>query len=164
MEPLESTSIHMIQSGIAHLLAMFPDLSFDPVERARYNRVIGEEYIRIRDFLVLHYHANQRPGDFWRQMRDMEIPEGLAEKYELYGSRGRIFRENDELFSETSWFSVLSGQNVWPETYDPVADVLNEAETLKRLAGARSVYDTCLAQMPAHSDFIARTCAMEPVR
>lgn len=160
MEPLESTSIHMIQSGIAHLLAMFPDRNFDPVETARYNRVIGEEYIRIRDFLVLHYNANQRPGAFWSQMREMEIPDGLREKYELYRARGRIFRENDELFSETSWFAVLAGQNLWPAAYDPVADVLDDAETLKRLAAARSVYEACLAQMPDHADFIARNCAM----
>ena len=139
---------------------MFPDRDFDPAETARYNRVIGEEYVRIRDFLVLHYHANQRPGDFWAQMRGTEIPDGLREKYELYRARGRIYRENDELFSETSWFAVLAGQNLWSATYDPVADVLTDAETLERLAGARGVYDACLAQMPDHADFIARNCGM----
>lgn len=160
MEPLESTSIHMVQSGIAQLLVMFPDRTFDPVEIARYNRVIGEEYVRIRDFLVLHYNANQRPGDFWAQMRNMEIPDGLREKYEIYRSRGRIFREHDELFSDTSWFAVLAGQNQWPETYDPVADVFDEAETRKRLASIRSVYETCLDQMPAHDAFIRQNCAI----
>jgi tryptophan halogenase len=109
---------------------------------------------------VLHYNANQRPGAFWAQMREKEIPDGLREKYELYRARGRIFRENDELFSETSWFAVLAGQNLWPAAYDPVADVLDDAETLKRLAAARSVYEACLAQMPEHADFIARNCAM----
>ncbi|WP_417231956.1 tryptophan halogenase family protein [Brevundimonas sp.] len=156
MEPLESTSIHMVQSGIAKLLSMFPDRSFDPVEIERYNRVIGEEFVRIRDFLVLHYNATTRDdSEFWNYVRTMPIPDGLREKYDIYRTRGRIFRENDELFSDTSWFAVMAGQNVWPQSYDPVADVLNDAETLKRLSSIRQVIDTCVGQMPTHEAFLA---------
>ena len=159
MEPLESTSIHLVQSGIAKLLSMFPDRSFAPVEIDRYNRVVGEEYERIRDFLVLHYNATQRDDSaFWNDVRTMALPEGLKEKYEIYRSRGRIFRENDELFSDTSWFAVMAGQNLWPASYDPVADVLDAAETRKRLASIAGVIRTCVDQMPAHDAFIAAHC------
>ena len=159
MEPLESTSIHLVQSGIAKLLSMFPDRSFDPVEIDRYNRVVGEEYERIRDFLVLHYNATQRDDSgFWNDVRTMALPEGLKEKYEIYRSRGRIFRENDELFSDTSWFAVMAGQNLWPASYDPVADVLDAAETRKRLDSIAGVIRTCVNQMPAHDAFIAAHC------
>ena len=159
MEPLESTSIHLVQSGIAKLLSMFPDRSFDPVEIDRYNRVVGEEYERIRDFLVLHYNATQRDDSaFWNDVRTMALPEGLKEKYEIYRSRGRIFRENDELFSDTSWFAVMAGQNLWPASYDPVADVLDAAETRKRLDSIAGVIRTCADQMPAHDAFIAAHC------
>ena len=160
LEPLESTSIHLVQSGIAKLLAMFPDRSFDPVEIDRYNRVVGEEYIRIRDFIVLHYNTTTRDdSEFWNRVRTMEIPDGLREKYDIFRNRGRIFRENDELFSDTSWFSVMTGQNLWPKTYDPVADVLDDAETLKRLQNVRDVIGTCLGQMPFHNTYLS-----DPVR
>ena len=160
MEPLESTSIHLVQSGVAKLLAMFPDRRFDPVEIERYNRVVGEEYERIRDFLVLHYNATTRNDSaFWDYVRTMDVPDGLKEKYDIYRSRGRIFRENDELFTDTSWFAVLAGQNRWPQSYDPVADVLDADETRKRLASISGVVQTCVARMPPHADYIAANCA-----
>ncbi|CAN5167494.1 tryptophan 7-halogenase [soil metagenome] len=160
MEPLESTSIHLVQSGIAKLLAMFPDRSFDPVEIDRYNRLVGEEYERIRDFLVLHYNATTRDdSSFWNYVRTMDVPDGLKEKYDIYRGRGRIFRENDELFTDTSWFAVMAGQNLWPASYDPVADILDAAETRKRLASIAGVIRTCVDQMPPHDDFIAAHCA-----
>lgn len=159
MEPLESTSIHLVQSAIARLLSMFPDRSFDPVEIDRYNRVVGEEYARIRDFLVLHYNATTR-GDstFWNYVRTMDVPDGLKEKYDIYRGRGRIFREHDELFTDTSWFAVMVGQNQWPAAYDPVADVLDDAETRRRLASVAGVIETCVGQMPPHEAFIAAHC------
>jgi tryptophan halogenase len=160
MEPLESTSIHLVQSGIAKLLAMFPDRSFDPIEIDRYNRVVGEEYARIRDFLVLHYNATTRDDStFWNYVRTMDVPDGLKEKYDIYRRRGRIFRENDELFTDTSWFAVMTGQNLWPTSYDPVADVLDEAETRKRLASVARVIETCVGQIPPHEAFIVAHCA-----
>ena len=94
IEPLESTSIHLVQSGIAKLIALFPDRRFDPAERAEYNRQLDEVYEDVRDFIILHYKATRRDdSDFWNYCRTMEIPDKLASKLELWKSKGRLFRE-----------------------------------------------------------------------
>ena len=118
MEPLESTSIWMIQTGIARLLSNFPDRNFSQVHIDRYNRVLIEETEYIRDFLILHYKASERDDSpFWDYCRNMDIPERLDEKIRLYRDNGRTFRENDELFNDTSWFAVLTGQYGAPRSY-----------------------------------------------
>ncbi|MEZ5946259.1 MAG: tryptophan 7-halogenase [Hyphomonas sp.] len=125
LEPLESTSIHLIQSGISKLLQMFPDRHFRQADIDRYNRVTTFEYERVRDFIILHYNATQRDdSDFWNYVRTMQIPDYLQDKIDLFRSYGRVFRENEELFNDTSWFAVMIGQNIRPEGYDAVADVL----------------------------------------
>ncbi|MBB5712550.1 tryptophan halogenase family protein [Sphingomonas xinjiangensis] len=165
MEPLESTSIHLIQTAVTKLMTMFPDTGFAQPDIDHYNRVTATEYERIRDFLILHYVANRRHGSpFWDECRTMPIPDTLADKIELYRSRGRSFRLDDELFTATSWQAVFEGQGVEPEGYDPMADAVpfdklhstmdRMRETLLRGAGA----------MPTHADFIARHCAAQPVR
>jgi len=159
IEPLESTSIHMVQSGIANLLAMFPTLAFEPAEVARYNRVIAYEAERIRDFIVLHYNATQRDdSELWRYCRDMSLPDSLLEKYEIFASRGRIFRENEELFNDTSWFAVLTGQNVRPNGFDPVAAALSVEETRIRLQQTADAIRNSADYMPSHGDFIRDHC------
>jgi tryptophan halogenase len=163
MEPLESTSIHLIQSGIAKLMALFPDRNFDPAEIERYNRVTTWEFERIRDFLVLHYNATERDDSpFWNYCRTMSIPEFLADKIELFRSRGRVFRENEELFNDTSWFAVLIGQNIQPRSYDPMVDVLDVDETRRRLQQIRSAISKSAQAMPTHREFIAKHCAATP--
>ncbi|KAK0340758.1 hypothetical protein LTR94_029167, partial [Friedmanniomyces endolithicus] len=139
---------------------LFPDGAIDPADRDEFNRVLGIEYDRIRDFLILHYHATERDdAPFWTRMRTMEVPDTLRRKIELFRVHGRFFRYDDELFSLASWTAVLLGQGIVPAAYDPVADVLDEdrlAETLERMRHA------ILAQtraMPSHADFIARHCA-----
>ena len=162
IEPLESTSIHLIQSGVAKMLQMFPDRHFNQVDIDRYNRVTAFEFERVRDFIILHYHANQRHGEpFWDYVRNMEIPDYLDDKIKLFKSHGRIFRENEELFNDTSWFAVMTGQNIRPESYDPVADVLTDAETAARLEHIRGTIATCVGHMPPHEKFIAEHCAYE---
>jgi len=159
IEPLESTSIHMVQSGIANLLAMFPTLAFEPAEVARYNRVIAYEAERIRDFIVLHYNATQRDdSELWRYCRDMSLPDSLQEKYEIFASRGRIFRENEELFNDTSWFAVMTGQNIRPNGFDPVAAVLSVDETRLRLQQTADAIRNSADYMPSHGDFIRDHC------
>jgi len=162
LEPLESTSIHLIQHGIAKLLQMFPDKSFKVTDRDRYNRVTDFEVERIRDFIILHYCVTQRDdSEFWNYTRTMELPEFLANKIELFKSYGRVFREQEELFNDTSWFSVMTGQNLKPQGYDPVADIFDEEETANRLKNIRETIETSTGYMPLHEDFIRENCASE---
>ncbi len=160
IEPLESTSIHLIQSGVAKLLQMFPDRTFPQADIDRFNRATRLEMEQVRDFIILHYNLSERDDTaFWRHCRDMDVPETLKEKYRLFETTGRIFRENDELFNDTSWFAVMIGQGMRPKRFDPVAEVLSLDETQRRLAEVRRVMRTCADQMPPHAEFIRRNCA-----
>jgi tryptophan halogenase len=160
MEPLESTSIWMIQSGISRLMAMFPDRSFAPSTIERYNRIIGTEYAEIRDFLILHYKATERDdSEFWNYCRNMAIPDRLDEKIRVFLDYGRTFRENEELFNDTSWFAVMLGQLLKPRTYDPVADAMDLDETRRRLGEIRTAVRNSADYMPDHRAFIAENCA-----
>ena len=138
LEPLESTSIHLVQSGLARLMSLFPTRRFDPLEMRRFNDRTVQEYIDIRDFLVLHYKLTERnDSSFWDYCRTLEPPEGLAYKLDMFRRNGRIFREHDELFTETSWLSVMVGQGIDPQGYHPAADLLPDEETLHRLGHVR---------------------------
>jgi tryptophan 7-halogenase len=160
MEPLESTSIWMIQSGIARLLSNFPDQSFAQVDIDRYNRVLTTETEEIRDFLVLHYKVTERDDTpFWDYCRNMEVPDRLAEKMEVFGNSGRCFRENEELFNDTSWFAVMTGQLMAPRRHDPVADLLSVEETQQRLSQIQTAVINSAEYMPTHRDFITENCA-----
>ena len=160
MEPLESTSIWMIQSGISRLLANFPGRDFAPVDAERYNRVLIQETEWIRDFLILHYVATERDDTpFWNYCRTMDIPERLVEKMRVYDNSGRCFREGEELFNDTSWFAVLTGQCRMPRSYDPVAEMMNMEETTARLQEIRGIIEKSADYMPDHRAFIAEHCA-----
>ncbi len=160
MEPLESTSIWMIQSGIARLLTHFPDRNFAPVDIDRYNRILKTETEEIRDFLILHYHATARTDTpFWNYCRNMDIPERLKEKMRVFQHAGRTFRENEELFNDTSWFAVMAGQGLRPQSYDPVANLLTQEETVARLTHIHEAVTNSAEYMPKHRDFINEHCA-----
>jgi tryptophan halogenase len=160
MEPLESTSIWMIQSGISRLLANFPDLDFAPVDAARYNRVLKTETEEIRDFLVLHYKATERDdSSFWDYCRNMVVPDRLDEKIRVFENSGRTFRENEELFNDTSWFAVMAGQGLKPRTYDPVANLMSLELTKARLTEIKDAVAASADYMPKHRDYIAENCA-----
>ncbi len=155
LEPLESTSIHLVQSGIARLLALFPDTAFNALERDRFNADTAREYINIRDFLVLHYRASERDdSEFWRYCRNLEAPDGLAEKLDMFRSSGRIIRENNELFTEDSWLSVMLSQGVQPQAWHPAAWMLDPAETRQRLGHIRQVIAQTVAQLPTQDEFL----------
>jgi tryptophan halogenase len=128
LEPLESTSIHLVTSGLYHLLEHFPDAGFDQSNIDSYNRELIEECERVRDFIVLHYCLTQR-GDapLWRYCQSMDIPDSLRERMELYKSTGRIRIRAGELFTDLSWFYIFEGLGVRPVTYDPLLDVIPEA-------------------------------------
>jgi tryptophan halogenase len=160
IEPLESTSIHLVQSAIAHLMALFPDRRFAPAEMERYNRVLAWEYERVRDFIVLHYKATERnDSEFWNYCRTMSVPDFLQEKLDIFRERGRVFRENDELFNDTSWFAVLVGQNIRPRSHDPLVDVLDEGDFRQRMARIKATISQSVDMMPPHREFIERNCA-----
>lgn len=160
MEPLESTSIHLIQSGISKILALFPSRNFDQADIDRFNHATAQEWEQVRDFLVLHYNATQRDDTpYWDHCRNMEIPDSLKLKYELFAANGRIFRDNLELFNDTSWMAVMTGQELPFRAWDPVAEVLDLDETRARLAEIRRVMRASADVMPSQAEFIRDNCA-----
>jgi tryptophan halogenase len=160
MEPLESTSIHLVQSGIARLLTMFPDRTFAQADIDRFNRTSTTEWEQVRDFLAMHYHATERDDTpFWTYCRNMDVPETLKEKYRVFASHGRVFRENEELFNDTSWFAVMIGQLLKPQSYDPVAEAMSLAETRSRLDEIRAAVKTSADYMPTQAQFIKDNCS-----
>ena len=158
MEPLESTSIHLVQAGIARLLQLFPAQGIVEADVAEFNRQTDFEWEAIRDFIALHYHATEREGPLWERTRNMELPAGLARKLALFRSVGRIFREHEELFTELGWLQVLIGQGVMPAAWHPFADQLSEAELDEFLSLARRHASGVAGAMPDHAAFIARAC------
>jgi tryptophan 7-halogenase len=160
MEPLESTSLHLIQTGVQRLLALMPDRRFDPLGIAEYNRITQQEYERIRDFLILHYHATSRTdSELWRYCAAMPIPDSLAWKMENFRARGRLVSEGIELFQNPSWLAVLVGQYVWPQHYDAMADLRQGVEAGRMLESLRRVIDEAAENMPTHADFIETHCS-----
>jgi tryptophan halogenase len=158
MEPLESTSLHLVQSGIQRLLALFPDRDFDPFVIEEFNRKTTEEYERIRDFLVLHYHATERDDSpLWRYCSSMEIPESLQYRMEHFRRYGRLVSEGFELFQNPSWLAVHVGQFNLPERYDPVVERPG-VEADRNLASLRRIMEEVAGAMPTHRDFIDRHC------
>jgi tryptophan 7-halogenase len=160
MEPLESTSIHLVQSGIARLLQLFPARGFVPAETDEYNRQTETEWVSIRDFLHFHYRQNRRDGEFWRMCREIEPTESLRRRLELFRANGRIFRNSEELFAEVGWLQVMIGQGVAPGGYHPLADRLSPEQLAEFLTLARRHVEGTVSRLPSHEDFIARHCAI----
>jgi tryptophan halogenase len=159
LEPLESTSIHLIQSTLVRLMRLFPHLGFNSAEIELFNRSCDFEYERIRDFIILHYHATERDDSpLWNHCRTMRVPDTLARKIELFRENGRIFRENEELFAEESWLQVLIGQGIMPKSYDPLVDTQPEDAIVRYLTDIEKVIQRCVDVMPAHRDFVNKFC------
>ena len=149
MEPLESTSIHLIQTGIMRLIALFPDRSDNALARREYNRLTEAEYEHIRDFLVLHYHETAREEPLWRHTRAMEIPETLRYRLDHYRACGRQVAFGHDLFPNASWLAVMAGQGVEPEAYDPIVDK-RDTPFRERLAGLKRLMDEAAERAPDH--------------
>ena len=157
LEPLESTSIHLIQSGIAKLVSLFPPTRDAPVERAEYNRLMRDDFTHVRDFLILHYKATRRSGEpFWDYVREMDVPETLASKMALLRGSGRFFKYDAELFDLTSWLAVAEGQGWGPQGYNPLVAALSEDNLSRSLANMRGVLAKTAAALPTHQAFLAR--------
>ncbi|MAW98637.1 MAG: tryptophan halogenase [Sphingomonas sp.] len=165
LEPLESTSIHLIQTGIAKLLALFPDTRFLEVEAGEYNRLMRAAYDGVRDFIILHYHATTRDDSpFWNHVRTMDVPETLARKIDLFRAKGRFFRYDDELFSLASWVAVLLGQGIIPKGHDPLVGAMDENSLAHRVEELRQSVRRSVAAMPSHAEFLRAHCAAAPLQ
>ena len=162
IEPLESTSIHLIQEGIAHLLSHFPSAGFEQADINQYNRMMNDEYVWARDFVILHYKAMERTDSpFWKYCREMEIPELLQHKIDLFRSNGRVFREGNELFAKPSWVQVMWGQRIRPQSYNPLVDLIGEEEIQGYLDEVEGVIKECVKVMPTLSAYVQANCAAD---
>jgi len=157
IEPLESTSIHVIQTAINRLLELLPAGEISDATRDDFNARTRFEMERIRDFVILHYHANQRAGEpFWDELRTMQIPEPLKHKIDLFHSSARVTASFDELFDARAWIQVLIGQNIIPETYHPIADLLPEPRLKEFLDGLERSHFQEVSRWPEHGAFVAK--------
>ena len=163
MEPLESTSIHLVQSAVSRFLSVLPGKTPDPAIVDWFNDQAQFEWTRIRDFLVLHYSANEREGEpFWDAVRHMSLPDTLAAKLENWRATGFIHREHEELFTEVGWFQVFAGQGVEPRDYNRLADALSDDDLRKLLDGTEAALVEEARQMPSHRDFLTRFANLSP--
>jgi tryptophan halogenase len=159
MEPLESTSIHLINTGINKLMALLSLEGITQTHEDAFNRLTSKEYARIRDFLILHYNATARDdSEFWNYCRTMPVPETLTEKTELFRMNGQIFREEDELFTETSWAAVMMGQGIRMGGHNPVADTLDSMATAKEFDEMERSIRFVVDKMPIHGDYLKGYC------
>ncbi len=162
LEPLESTSIHLIQSHVSRLIQLFPQSRHADAERGEYNRRCAEEVEQIRDFLILHYKQTSRnDSEFWNYCRTMSVPDSLTHKQELFASSGRIGRDVDDLFREASWVQVMLGQGIAPQRFDPMAATLSDAQLDEFLGNVRKLIDRAVDTLPTHEAFIAQYCAAQ---
>lgn len=163
IEPLESTSIHLIQMGIVRLILLFPDMEFAQADIDEYNRGSSGDFETIRDFIILHYKATTRDDTpFWLQCRDMDIPDTLKHRMDLFKSRGRLFRFQDELFTDNSWLAVMVGQGLIPQGYDPLVQKLPLSEIEKNLAVLKTGIFRTAEAMPLHEKFVAAIATQSP--
>jgi tryptophan halogenase len=168
LEPLESTSIHLAQIAITNLLDLFPNRDIDPRLRSEFNRLVDTEYDRVRDFLILHYHANDRSeGELWAYTRAMAVPDSLNARIDLFRRRGYLMRQASGLFAPASWLAVLAGQALKPQDqvlaplyYDRLIDYMDETVVRDRLDELRERIASTVEMMPSHDTFIRDYCAM----
>ena len=164
IEPLESTSIYLIQYGIHRLFSLFPDQRFAESERREYNRFMAESYEAIRDFIILHYQVSRRTEPFWQEVRSVEMPDSLRRKIDLFADKGRIFRYSDELFELPSWVAVMLGQGIMPAGHDPLADSLPGDQVIAAMSELGKGYRNIAGQLPTHEAFIGQALAAAGAR
>lgn len=158
LEPLESTSIHLIQSAIVRLIKMMPHLNgnTDAISN-EYNRQSAIEFEKIRDFIILHYWLNQRDdSQFWIDCRNMNVPESLKNKRDLFERSGLVFRESDELFTKVAWQQVMIGQNLVPQNYHGVVNKLSDSAHQSMMQSLKEMIEQIADKAPSHESFLLR--------
>ena len=164
LEPLESTALFLVQSGINRMMHLFPDAGFDPALADTYNGQMQFEYERIRDFLILHYHATERDdSEFWNHVRTMQVPDTLQSYLDLFAANGQFFRNDTEMFGLTSWVQVMLGQGIMPRSHHPAVDWVRDNDLFALVDHVDKVVSSNVSLMPSHADFIARNCAAPPL-
>ena len=159
LEPLESTSIYLIQSGVTRLIKNFPHAGIEQAEVDEYNRQAQVEFEHIRDFIILHYYQTRRSdSQFWRECQRTAPPQSLLRRMELFRATGKVHREQDELFSEIAWQQVMIGQGIVPADYHPLVDALSELQLDELLGGVRAIVDKTVAAMGGHRQYLDRHC------
>ena len=155
LEPLESTSIHLIQSGVLRLLKFFPNHGINDAERDEFNRQSKIEFEQIRDFIILHYKLNERTdSQYWKDCARMDIPETLRRKIDIFRHSGRVFREQDELFTEIAWQQVMFGQGVMPADYHPMVEALNDTQLKELMENLKAIMQVTVSRLPTHQAFL----------
>ena len=163
LEPIESTSIHLIQRGVIRLLQLFPAAGINASDVAEYNQQTRAEIEHIRDFIILHYHVNERvDSDFWRTCREMSIPASLRHRIELFRDSARVFRIPNELFAENSWIQVMLGQGITPRQHHPSADLMGDDELSAFLETIRRNVEQKVSRLPTHQAYLSTYCPATP--
>lgn len=161
LEPLESTSIYLIQSAIMKLVELIPQSQNMEIKAKEYNRGLDMEMERIRDFLILHYHVTQRnDSDFWNYCRTMDVPDSLKEKMAMFKHTGHIQSYRYGLFLEPSWLAVYIGQGLVPEHYDGRIDLTSESDYLAKMQQIKNSISSSVPEMPMHLDIIKQFCTI----
>jgi tryptophan halogenase len=161
LEPLESTNIHLIQRGITRLLQSFPHV-VNQVDIDEYNEQVASEITHIRDFVILHYHVtDRRDTPFWRACAEMDVPQTLRHRIDLFAETGRVFRIPNELFAENSWVQVMLGQGITPRQRHPSPDLMGDDELKHFLEDIRRHVANTVARLPAHMDYVRSYCPMK---
>ena len=159
MEPLESTSIHLITTAVSKLMSILSLEEISPAQEAIFNRLTAKEYARIRDFLILHYKVTKRDDSaFWNYCRTMDVPDSLTEKMALFEHNGQVFREEDELFTETSWVAVMLGQGLSPKACSPLAETFAEPSLIEEIGEIERSIKYMVSRMPSHQAYLAQYC------
>ncbi len=159
LEPLESTSIHLIQNHIGKLLQFFPQKDISQSLQDEYNRQAAQEFELIRDFLIVHYYVTERDdSQFWKYCRNMEIPDTLRAKLDLFVEAGRFYTSYEDLFRPASWLQVMLGQGLMPKQYHPMADQISENQLKEALANIEKIINRGVAMMSSHEEFIEKNC------
>ncbi len=160
IEPLESTSIHLFQIGISRLIQMFPYDGFNAPLEAHYNARIGREVEGVRDFVILHYHLNQRDEPFWRERREAEIPDTLAERIGLFADSATAYQTAEDLFRVDSWAQVMIGQRLEPKSWHRIGSLMPREQLYKVMQGMSNGIRSAVAAMPTQAQFVAGYCGV----
>ncbi|MCY7294043.1 tryptophan halogenase family protein [Alteromonas sp. a30] len=159
LEPLESTSIHLIQRSIIRFMQLFPYHGVEHASVNEFNQQTEHEVLNIRDFIILHYYVTERKDSpFWRYCRNMSIPDSLKHRIELFKESGRVFKVPNELFAENSWIQVMLGQGLTPEAYHPIVDTMSDDDLNQFLQQIEARVRKAVSQLPSHSDFLKHHC------